>query len=182
MAKVYDFSRICVLLVEDNALTSRLLVGMLAALRVGKILTAADGAEAKVAIELNAGTQSAFGASGIDIVLSDWLMEPVDGAELLTWVRQHPKEHIHFMPFIMLTAYPEIDRVRAARDMGVTEFLRKPVSLDGLIGRFTEVIERPRPFVRTEGFFGPNRRRQVLPFDGPDRRQAPADDTTGGAG
>ena len=34
------------------------------------------------------------------------------------------------------------------------------------------VIEKPRTFVRTDTYFGPDRRRRDLPFTGPDRRAA----------
>jgi DNA-binding response OmpR family regulator len=101
-------------------------------------------------------------------------MDPVDGLDLLKWVRGHPHDNVRFLPFIMLTAAPELHRVRSARDAGVTAFLRKPVTVDSVISRLREVIERPRPFIRTETYFGPDRRHQQLPFDGPERRQLQA--------
>ena len=38
--------------------------------------------------------------------------------------------------------------------------------------RIRAVVERPRPFIRTETYHGPDRRRQNLPFNGPDRRDS----------
>ena len=57
-----------------------------------------------------------------------------------------------------------------ARDSGVTEIIAKPVSLRSLYSRIVAVIERPRPFIRTPDYFGPDRRRRQIPIDFEDRR------------
>jgi hypothetical protein len=57
-----------------------------------------------------------------------------------------------------------------ARDAGVTEFLRKPVTVESVIARVAEVIERPRPFVRCGAYFGPDRRRKSELWEGEERR------------
>ncbi len=55
--------------------------------------------------------------------------------------------------------------------MHVTEFLAKPFTVDVLMSRLESVIEEPRPFVRTENYFGPDRRRkQDANYTGPERR------------
>ena len=59
----------------------------------------------------------------------------------------------------MVTGHTERARVEAARDAGVTEFLAKPITTQNLLTRLIEVVERPRPFIRCEGYFGPDRRR-----------------------
>ncbi len=52
---------------------------------------------------------------------------------------------------------------KAPRDAGVNEFIAKPVSGDSLYRRIVEIIVNPRPFVRTEDFVGPDRRRRSSP-------------------
>ncbi len=170
MAKNYDFSALSILVVEDNDLMASLLCSILSALRVNRVLRAANGQAAIEMINARAAEFSPYSAFGSDLIISDWQMEPIDGMKLLGWVRTHPKDHIRFLPFIMLTAFPEIKRVTSARDGGITEFLRKPVSIQSLLSRLVEVIERPRPFVRAPAYFGPDRRRREMPFDGADRR------------
>ena len=44
------------------------------------------------------------------------------------------------------------------------------------------VIEHPRTFVKTASYFGPDRRRQDMPFPGPDRRTPTAKGGKGKAG
>jgi DNA-binding response OmpR family regulator len=58
-----------------------------------------------------------------------------------------------------------------ARDVGVTEFLVKPITTQNLCARLAEIVERPRPFVRAESYFGPDRRRKARDnYAGPWRR------------
>lgn len=172
--RIYDLSQVSILLAEDNDFMARMMTSMLSALRVGRIYRASDGSQAMKIIDEHASGASPCAGFGIDIIMSDWLMEPVDGLQLLRWVRAHPKDQVRFLPFLMITAYPELKRVLTARDCGNTEFLRKPISVRTLVGHLAEVIERPRPFVRTKAYFGPDRRRRELPPGGSERRAGDA--------
>jgi hypothetical protein len=42
----------------------------------------------------------------------------------------------------------------------VNEFLAKPITAQNILLRITEIVERPRPFVRCDNYFGPDRRRR----------------------
>jgi DNA-binding response OmpR family regulator len=76
-----------------------------------------------------------------------------------------------YLPIIMVTARTERARILEARDAGATEFLAKPIVPAGLISRIVEIVERPRPFVRTKTYFGPCRRRRKLDeWSGVERR------------
>src|SRR2546423_87136 len=87
-------------------------------------------------------------------------------------IRSSPDSPDPFAPIVMLSGHTEKARVMQARDAGITEFMAKPVSARSLYARIVSIIENPRPFVRTKDYFGPDRRRQMLPFEGPERRQA----------
>ncbi|MBV6632096.1 MAG: response regulator [Alphaproteobacteria bacterium] len=167
MHREYDLSAVNVLVVEDSDFMRSLMADILDALSVGTVVTATNGEEAKGHIEASGdGTGVVF-----DIVFSDWAMEPVSGIELLNWVREHPNPDVQFIPFIMVSAYSTLEWVIDARDDGVTEFLTKPVSVKTIVARLTSVIEKPRAFVKAAGYFGPDRRRRDIPFDGQDRRK-----------
>ena len=72
----------------------------------------------------------------------------------------------------MLTAHSEKNRVEAARDAGASEFCAKPVTAAEMLRKVAAVIDRPRPFIRTESYFGPDRRRRDDPnFRGEERRK-----------
>jgi two-component system chemotaxis response regulator CheY len=63
-----------------------------------------------------------------------------------------------YLPIIMMTGFADRPRVCEARDAGVTEMVVKPVTARSVIDRLTAVVFHPRPFVRTEDYFGPRRR------------------------
>ncbi len=106
-----------------------------------------------------------------DIVLTDWMMEPYDGMELTKKIRNDPKSPNKFVPIILMTGYSARVRVMESRDKGVTEFLVKPFSAKDLYARIEQLIEKPRKFVESPKFFGPDRRRKKGDdYQGPRRR------------
>lgn len=156
------FSRLSILVVEDSPHMRKLITEMLRALGAGTILEAADGSEG----------WHEFQASQPDIVLTDASMQPVDGYALLENIRAHENPRLATTPVIMVTGHCEARAVERARDLGVTEYLAKPITPVGLYSRLVEVAAHPRPFVRADRFFGPDRRRrQSRAFDGEDRRR-----------
>jgi two-component system, chemotaxis family, chemotaxis protein CheY len=107
-----------------------------------------------------------------DLVITDWLMEPLDGLDLIRKIRKDDSSPNKFVPIILMTGYSEQPRVETARDTGVTEFLMKPYSARDLYARIVQIIEKPRQFVDTGAFFGPDRRRRKnFDYTGPNRRE-----------
>ena len=158
----YNLEKLGVLVVDDSQFMRNLVESILHALRVKNVYLSADAAEAFIAL----------GHSQIDLVLVDWVMEPLDGLDFVRLVRTGRDSPNPYIPVIMLTGHTEAWRVRQARDVGVNEFMAKPLSAKGLYQRIISVIDNPRPFVRTKNFFGPDRRRKdVGPAKGmPERR------------
>jgi DNA-binding response OmpR family regulator len=107
-----------------------------------------------------------------DVVLTDWEMEPVDGLELVQWIRRNANSPKRTVPIILMTGYAASARVALSRDKGITEFLVKPFTANELARRLAYVIDAPRDFVETEQFFGPDRRRRKShDYQGPERRK-----------
>jgi CheY-like chemotaxis protein len=164
----YNFNPITVLMVEDNNYISSVLFNVLKALGIGKIIRCRDGKEAIDYLYL---LSVAPGGGVIDFVLSDLMMEPVDGLNLLRWIRQHKDSPDRFMPFIMVSGYVDQAILAQSRDLGVTEFLAKPFSVNSVSRKIIAVVEKPRPFIRSETYFGPSRRRgKKVDYAGPERR------------
>lgn len=157
------FENLSVLIVEDAPPMLELLSGVLEVLGVKKIITARDGEQA----------WDRFQKEKPDIIITDWLMDPMDGIELTMKIRRDGLSIDRMVPIIVMTGYSAITRVSLARDIGVTEFLVKPFTAVDLARRIQAIIERPRDFVDAESFFGPDRRRRkAMDFNGPDRRGA----------
>jgi two-component system, chemotaxis family, chemotaxis protein CheY len=168
----YDLSTVSVLLVEDNDFIRSVLMNVLLALKVGRVVKCRDGKEAIEFLKTFRLSPEKAGVSSVDIILSDMLMSPIDGLNLLRWVRQSRESPDRFVPFIMISGFVDRDSLAKARDMGVTEFLAKPFSVKSVAEKIESVIERPRPFIRAESYFGPDRRRRAdSNYKGAERRR-----------
>lgn len=162
--------RLSVLVVEDNSFARNMFAEILRALKVGRVVTAADGAEAIAMLRQASKHRSASSVLGFDIIMSDYLMSPINGTMLLRWVRQHEESPDRFVPFVMISGVAGGDVVREARDMGTSEFLAKPFSVKAVADHIQVLIDAPRPFVFSNAYFGPERRRQKRPYNAADRR------------
>ena len=96
----------------------------------------------------------------VDLVISDWQMQPMDGLEFTRKLRDPECSKNPFVPIILCTAHSDRDLIQLALDAGVTEIMTKPISAKVLESRIREVFERPRPFVQATEYFGPDRRRR----------------------
>jgi CheY-like chemotaxis protein len=148
-----ELQKIRPLVVDDSGLMCELMHGILRAVGVGPVTTAQSGAEALEIL--------ATASPGPNILFVDWEMEPMSGIELTRAIRRAPEgsKIDSYLPIIMVTAHTEMDKVLEARDAGIHEYLVKPITGRSLLSRLTEVINHPRPFIRTEAYVGPAPRR-----------------------
>ncbi len=150
-----------VLLVDDNQHMRAITSAVLQSAGVRKVREAADGA---AGLEI-------LREQSIDLAIVDFNMFPLDGVEFTRLVRNSPDTTNPYLPIIMMTGHSEKSRVYEARDAGVTEFVVKPITAKAILDRIHAVIVRPRPFVKTDGYFGPDRRRTTASnYKGPLRR------------
>jgi CheY-like chemotaxis protein len=156
-----SISDIHVLVVDDNA-QMRFLLRCL--LRAGGIMDVTEAESAPMAL-------AQMRKRAVDLVIVDWMMQPLDGLSFTRMVRRDVDSPNPYVPLLMLTAHTEASRVAAARDAGVTGFVKKPISARLLFERVSSALTDTRVFIRTEDFMGPDRRRgQVIDYPGPFRR------------
>jgi len=149
------------MLVDDNRHMRAIIMTLLDVVGVTQIREVADGGQAMEMLR----------DWPADLAIVDFQMQPVDGVEFTRMVRTSPNSRNPYLPIIMITGHSQRSRVEEARDAGVTEFLVKPVTAGSLLNRLQAVIYKPRPFVRTATYFGPDRRRRDDPnYAGPKRR------------
>ena len=154
-------SEIRVLIVDDNAHMRTIITSILEGIGVRQVCECHDGASALATLR----TWPA------DLAIVDFQMATVDGVEFTHLVRNSADSANPYLPIIMMTGHSEKTRVYEARDAGVNEFVVKPITAKAILDRIQAVIFRPRPFVKTDGYFGPDRRRvQGADDKGPKRR------------
>jgi CheY-like chemotaxis protein len=152
---------LCVLVVDDNEHMRALMRAMLHAIGLRGVLEAADGSQAMHKMREHE----------VDVVITDLLMNPLDGLDFVRLLRQSPSSPNPTVPVIMVTGHSTWKHVREARDAGVDELLTKPVAARDLVDRLFQVVEHRRSFVKADTYFGPERRRRADPrYQGPRRR------------
>ncbi len=157
----YQFKNITVLVVESTRAMFDLTRSVLQAFGVNQVYSAYGADE---------GFET-FCRVNPDLVIIDWLEDPANGLELTRRIRTDPKSPNPFMPIVMMTGYSQKKRVLQARDSGITEFIVKPFTAKALYQKIEQLVERPRHFVSSENYFGPDRRRKREgEYKGPDRR------------
>jgi two-component system, chemotaxis family, chemotaxis protein CheY len=150
-----------VLVIEDNQHMRAIMSTILSGIGIREIIEATDGMQALRYLKEHP----------VDFALADFKMQPIDGVEFTRRVRNGEHTINPYLPIIMITGHSERWRVMEARDAGVTEFIAKPLTAKAVIDRVNAVIFRPRPFIKTPTFFGPDRRRRADPtYQGPWRR------------
>jgi two-component system, chemotaxis family, chemotaxis protein CheY len=117
-----------ILVVDDYRTMVRIVRNLLHQLGFENVEDASDGVSALAKLR----TQS-FG-----LVISDWMMEPMSGIELLRQVRADPK--LQALPFIMITAENRKDRVAEAERAGADAYVVKPFNAEVLSERIAAVM------------------------------------------
>jgi len=145
----YDFRHLSCLVLDDNRHMRSLICSVLHGLGIKDVVEAGDAAAAF----------SELKAKSFDLIFTDYLMEPLDGLDFTRLVRTASDSPNPLVPIIMITGFTEEYRVKEARDAGVTEIMCKPVTAKGIGERLAAVIEKPRVFVKSTAYTGPDRRR-----------------------
>lgn len=121
-------SAVSVLIVDDQQSMRGICKYILGQLGFTRIVEAKSGRDALGKLE--AGT--------IDLIISDWNMDDIDGLTLLRVIRKHPKTKN--MPFIMATGRSDKQQVKEAIGYGVNNYIIKPFDAVTMKKRIEAVI------------------------------------------
>src|SRR5271167_3247070 len=135
---------LCVLVVDDNQYMRKMIRNLLVNCGIKDIYEAPDGISALDTIR----------TVGPDVVILDWEMPLLSGAELVRIVRSPGVFPVPDVPIIMLSGHGERWRVLEAVQLGVNEYLVKPVSAKALYDRLVTITIQPRPTVHLGAYYG----------------------------
>lgn len=119
-----------VLIVDDMNSTRELLRDMLTEIGFENICVARNGSEAL----------KKLGEQPTDIIISDQVMDGMTGLELLSALRGNPKTAD--IAFIMVSAVRDAPAIDAALDLGVDDYIAKPISMGLLRRKISDVYNR----------------------------------------
>ena len=138
-----------VLVVDDDLTTRKVVRTMLLAIGVRSLLEACDGITGLDVIRTDAP----------DLVIVDWEMPQINGAEFVRQVRSPGAFPTPDVPIVMLTGHSERWRMEEAARLGAHDYLLKPISTKALRDCVSAILCRPRPTVKLDGYHGPLPRR-----------------------
>ncbi len=141
---------ISLLIVDHDFQLSPIVRSVLLSLGFSDVTLARNGKDAKHLLTYH----------NVDLVFTEWNLEHMSGPDLVRYVRSDKSFRNPLLPMIMLTGRGSAIDVQTARDCGVNEYLLKPLNAKTIVHRISEIVERPRPFVLSQGFTGPDRRRK----------------------
>src|SRR5580704_12809881 len=142
---------LAVLVVDDNQYTRKMIRNLLLNCGIKDVFEANDGIAALDAIR----------SIGPDVVVLDWEMPLLSGAELVRIVRSPGVFPMPDIPIIMVSGHGERWRVVEAVRLGVHEYLIKPVSAKALYDRLVSIMMQPRPVVQLGDYYGPEPRKMM---------------------
>ncbi len=82
-------------------------------------------------------------AGAPQLIISDLSMPRMDGFALLEQVRKDPV--FIRTPFVLLTAHSDVDDVKRAFELGVSDYMIKPFEIEDLIAMVTRHLEASAP-------------------------------------
>jgi DNA-binding response OmpR family regulator len=127
-----------------------------------EIMDAASAKKAQVMMKTNR----------FDLILCDWEMPEMTGEEFLRWVRS--EEEYADLPFIMVTSRGERDFIIKAAQAGVSDYLGKPFTPEGLVGKVTKALAKVGKNVKPHGVTDPSAGSLAALTGSPDRAPKPA--------
>ena len=156
----YNFAQLRILLVDDNDFFRQVMSQILLSLGVRHLSYEKDPEKA---LELAK-------AVPFDLIFVDWVMSPFTGLVFTKTIRMKPDGVNALTPIVMTTSYSTAEHVTKSRDAGSNAFLMKPITARSVSKCMTQLIEKPKPFIRTATYCGPDRRFKIDTFEGEDRR------------
>lgn len=171
-------AKVGVLIIDNDSKILDMLKGVLERLGFKNIHTARDGFEGIQLLERYVSQldlvitdwelkpMNELSASDIEtnkVITTDWeLAPPTSGASFVRYLRSAPSSPNRYIPVIMLTGPTLADNVEYARDSGVSEVLKKPITAKILCDRIATCVESPRSFITAPTYKGPDRRRRKI--------------------
>lgn len=148
MAEVFNFAEVSALVVDPDRFSTGIISQILRGYGLEDLVMVTSGEEAKKLLP----------GGRFHLLITESVLPDIALADLVGWVRHHPKNDVRFMPIVVLTGYTQFTRVTYARDTGVNSVVRKPVAPVTLFDHIVWASRNDRPFIEADCYAGPDRR------------------------
>ncbi|MCW8915700.1 MAG: response regulator [Magnetovibrio sp.] len=159
-----------VLVADDNPSSRALLVSTLQDIGVGVVSSVSSGAAAIEHLRHSNHTTMSSKTPPVDLLITEWDMEPVGGMMLINWIRRHADSPDRFTRIVIMSGDLDAEKVERARNAGANAVFAKPFSVNTLRKHVLNVLGNNPAYFKTSNYFGPDRRRNVADVLLEDRR------------
>ncbi len=120
-----------ILVVDDMALTRRVLVNMLKSFGYDTIFECENG-ESALKLLFNSDSK-------IDLLITDWIMPGIDGLTLAKLIRSN--KNTQNLPIIMLTIIDDKERIVEAYQTRIDDYILKPFTAEVIKSKVENVLK-----------------------------------------
>jgi len=117
-----------IIIADDVSIMRRLLKNSLLNAGFSEVTEAGNGTDLLQKLE-----QSSF-----DLIICDWDMPKMSGLQALKLIKQH--DDLNHIPFVMVTAVTDMAHVKEAIELGIHDYIAKPVQPDVFIRKIKKII------------------------------------------
>lgn len=132
--KVYDFTNINVLVVEDNKM-NRIITNKILEQYNANVINACDGLEG---YEKFKKSQEGF----FDIILMDIIMPVMDGYESTKIIRELPRNDAKTVPIFAMTANAFLEDIEKSKECGMNYHVSKPINVEELLSNIDKYTQK----------------------------------------
>ena len=150
-----------VLVVGDSAPARTLVATTLHEIGVGVVNTVPHGAAAIAHLKHSQLSSINGPTPPVDLIVSEWDMQPVSGSMLTNWVRRSAQSPDRFTRTVIMSGALDVEKVEDARAVGVNAVFAKPFTVASLERHVTTLLNANPAFFKTPSYFGPDRRRRA---------------------
>lgn len=141
MKKETAYTKYRILIVEDQKDMRRIIKTVFRHLGFENIDLAENGLEGLRLIKETFREEMAH--SRYDLIVCDWVMPEMTGIQLLSAVREDNRSTE--TPFLMITSQASREEVVRAAELGVTDYIVKPISATVLEEKIRKIFSIPNP-------------------------------------
>jgi len=156
-------AKLRILVADPSAYMAGLAASLLRGIGIKSVTEVTDSGAAQIA----------FSRQRYNAIVIDAALAPLDGVALTRAIRANPDSPNRDTTIILVFSEISQAELIRARDAGVTEFIRKPMSASILDLRLRATLANPRDFVTAPTYAGPDRRRRAVNVKGHNRRKSP---------
>jgi CheY-like chemotaxis protein len=147
-----DLERVGILAIEGSPQMMGILSGILRSFRFQSVTVLGNSDEAWARLNAEPRLKT-------DVLLLDWNAHPMNGEAFLRQLRRAPEPIVAEVPVVALITNADRETVFAARDAGANVVLLRPFSAAQLLDKVMWTLGQDTPFIRSEFYVGPDRRR-----------------------